>query len=232
MALDWFLRHRHSLLLLALLAVYLLHPLLDHLTLGTWLYDLLFTLVFLAAFLLLFRHGRYRPLAVLLGIPTLVANWTGYALPGGPPAPVALVFHGLAALFLGFTVAALLLEIHEAKAVSTDSLSGAFSGYLLTGVVFGHLYCIVEAATPGSFRVPADLAAMMGEVGRRRYVLTYFSVITLTTVGYGDITPATQPARALACLEAVVGQLYIAVVIAELIGMKVSQTARGERPDR
>jgi hypothetical protein len=231
MARDWFLQRRYTLLLLSLLLVFLLHPLLDRFALGEWVYDLLVTLVFLAAFHLLFRRRQNRVPAVLFGVPTLIAGWTGYALPGVPRVPLGVGFHLLAAVFLGFTVAAILQAVHEARAISTDSLAGAFSGYLLVGVAFSHLYCIAEALSPGSFRVPADMVAQLGDQSQRRYLFNYFSFITLTTVGYGDITPATQPARALACVEAVLGQFYIAVVMAELIGQKVSQPAGGGRPE-
>jgi hypothetical protein len=79
-------------------------------------------------------------------------------------------------------------------------------GYLLLGLAFGHLYCLLEAVAPGSFRLREDLAAPVHDPGRRQFLLTYFSLVTLTTVGYGDITPGSDPARGLAAVEAVLGQ--------------------------
>src|SRR5262249_15287705 len=121
--------------------------------------------------------------------------------------------------------AAILQNTHEATRVSADTLAGAFCGYVLVGVVFGHLYCIVDAVVPGSFITQAELAAHMAAPERRRFLLSYYSYMTLTRVGYGDIVPGSAPARSLACLEALLGQFYIAVVMAELIGLKVSQPA-------
>jgi hypothetical protein len=66
--------------------------------------------------------------------------------------------------------------------------------------------------------------AQLAEEGRQRSVLTYFSFITLTTLGYGDITPGSGAARGLAMVEAIMGQFYIAVLVAELVGRRVSQT--------
>jgi hypothetical protein len=223
MAFDWYFRRRYSFLLLAILLLLLLHPMVRVYDVARWLYDLFLTLVFLAAFLALVKRKPTRVAAVLLGVPTVIANWLGYVLPGLPSQPMAVGFHVLAAAFLGITAVAILLTIHEAQAVSADSLAGAFTGYVLAGVVFSHVYCILEAVAPGSFRVPAELAAELADPARSRSVLNYFSFITLTTVGYGDVTPATPAARDLACVEAVVGQFYIAVVMAELIGLKVSQ---------
>jgi hypothetical protein len=226
MVLEWYRRHSYSALLLVLMVLFVVHPLLHDVVFGRWLYDVLFTLVTVAAILLFKRRGR-RLVALLLGLPTIVATWTGYALPGVPELPLGIAFNVLSAVFLAFVVAATLLTIHEAKAVTGDSLAGAFAGYLLIGATFGHLYWVAEAVTPGAFRMSADLAAEAGDANLRRSLLTYFSFITLTTVGYGDILPVTGSARALACLEAVFGQFYIAVVMAELIGLRVSQPAGG-----
>jgi hypothetical protein len=231
MAFDWYLRRRYSVLLLAILLLLVLHPLVRGSVLARWLYDLLLTLVFLAALLAVFQRRAHHLVAVLLGGLTMVANWVGYVLPGLPPEPLAVGFHVLAALFLGFATATILLTIHEARAVTADSLAGAFSGYVLAGLVFMHLYCVLEAVAPGSFRVPSDLGAGLSDPEQRRTILNYLSFMTLTTVGYGDIVPATSTAWELACVEAVAGQFYVAVVIAELIGLKVSQPAGGSRPE-
>jgi hypothetical protein len=225
MAGDWLLGRRYSLMLLALGLLFILEPLLHKIELGQWVYDLFITLLYLASFRLLFRWKSFRLASVLLGAPTVLAVWTGYVIPGIPPAPLAAAFHVFGALYLGFAVAAILQDTHEATAVSADTLAGAFCGYLLTGAVFGHLFCVLELVSPGSFRASADLAALLVTVQHRRYLLMYYSFMTLTTVGYGDIIPASPPARSLACLEALLGQFYIAVVMAELIGLKVSRPA-------
>jgi hypothetical protein len=218
-------RWKYTVLLLSMLLLIVLHPMAGDLGAGRWLYDLLLTLVFLAAFLGVFQRRSYRLAAVLLGLPTLAANWIGYALPGLPPAPLAVALHVLAALFLGFAVTAILRDIHEAKAVTADSLCGAFAGYLLVGVIFFHLFCIVEIVWPGSFG--PDVLRELTDPDQRRSALNYFSLVTLTTLGYGDIVPVSRTARMVACLEAVVGQFYIAVVLAELIGLRLSQRNGG-----
>jgi hypothetical protein len=225
LAADWMHRRRYSLLLIALLLLFVLQPFLHPYALGRWVYDLVFTAVFVVVFALVLRRTPYRLAALVTGLPTLVATWTGYVLPGVPQVPLAVTFHLCAALFLGLTVASVLRATHEATSVSMDSLAGAFGGYLLIGVVFGHLYSVVDTLQPGSFSATtADLAALLKVPERHHFLLTYYSIITLTTVGYGDIVPTASPARSLACLEALVGQFYIAVVMAELIGLRVSQS--------
>ena len=85
---------------------------------------------------------------------------------------------------------------------------------MLFGVLWAHAYHIVAILQPGSFRGPTDgLANLPG--------WAYYSYVTLTTVGYGDITPASQVARTLSVGEALAGQLYLAVLIARLVAMEI-----------
>src|SRR5205085_878481 len=116
------------------------------------LYDVLLTAVFLAAFLVVFRQHPLRFPALLLGIPTLVGTWTADVFPGLPRLPLVVGFNLVAALFLALTVATILRVIYREEFISADSVYGAFCGYLLLGVAFGHLYCVLESVKPGSFR--------------------------------------------------------------------------------
>jgi hypothetical protein len=192
-------------------------------------FDDLLSLVFVAAFAAVFTERSLRVPALLLGIPTLLGAWTGDVLPGLRRLPLAVGFHLVATAYLGLAITAILRAIHREERVSADSVYGAFCGYLLVGLAFGHLYSVLEAVAPGSFRLREDLATLVHDPGRRQFLLTYFSLVTLTTVGHGDITPGSDPARGLAAVEAVLGQFYIAVLIAELIGKRVAQTLSGPR---
>lgn len=226
MSFAWYQRHRYSFLLLALMMLFVLHPIARAYVAGRWMFDALLTLVFIAVFLALFKRKAYRLAGIVLGVPTVFANWVGYVVPGLPELPLNIALNALTALFLGFTAVTILIGIHEADEVSADSIAGAFTGYVLAGLVFGHLFCIVEGLAPGSYHVPDDLAIEMENVRDRRTVLVYYSYITLTTVGYGDIRPKAATARELAGVEAIAGQFYIAVVMAELIGLKASRSKR------
>jgi hypothetical protein len=226
---SWLLRRRFLLLLLALALLLVVHPVLGGAFGTRLLFDALFTIVYLTGILAVFTKGPVRLLGLLLGIPTVVGAWTGYAFPGLPRLPLALSFHVVAALFLGFTAATILRSIYREESVSADSIYGAFCGYLLVALAFGHLYCLIETTTPESFAGAKGHIPQLQAEDRQHFLLTYFSLCTLTTVGYGDITPAKEAARALAVLEAVLGQFYIAVLIGELIGIRVSQAVSGRR---
>jgi hypothetical protein len=108
----------------------------------------------------------------------------------------------------------LLTQIFRPGRVTHYRLEGAIAIYLLFGVAWAHGYHIVSQTIPGSFAGPA------GEVASASS-WEYFSFVTLTTVGYGDITPVHQVARTLAVGEALAGQLYLAVLIARLVAMEL-----------
>jgi hypothetical protein len=85
--------------------------------------------------------------------------------------------------------------------------------YLLLGLVWGVIYATIEMHAPGSFAGTLRLDERLSD-------WVYYSFVTLTTVGYGDITPLSMAARAVAMLEALVGQLYPAIIIARLVSLQ------------
>jgi Ion channel len=98
----------------------------------------------------------------------------------------------------------------SAHSVSRQHVDAALSAYLLAGVFFGNLYWVLEQIQPGSF-------TFAGESSINSAI--YFSFVTLATLGYGDIVPRTDVARGLAIVEAVGGQLFLAVMIARLVSL-------------
>src|SRR5262249_57380705 len=106
-----------------------------------------------------------------------------------------------------------------------DSFLGAVCGYLFLGLGWAVLYSMIEGFRPGSFEIGPKLVTG-GEVARPLpHVLTYYSFVTLTTVGYGDISPVSPAARTLAWIEAITGQFYLAVIVAGVGGVAAAQGA-------
>jgi hypothetical protein len=112
----------------------------------------------------------------------------------------------------GLAMAALARQAFRRGSIDGERIFAALDAYLLAGLVFGVCYLMLEQSWPASFGAPAandlDLAGAV-----------YFSFVTIATLGYGDIVPVSQSARGLAILEAVAGQLYIAVLVARLVGL-------------
>jgi len=102
--------------------------------------------------------------------------------------------------------------------ISANRLVGAVCVYLLLGVIWAMVYTIIEMVSPGSF---AGFSPM-DDLGWDSEWL-YFSFVTMTTLGYGDILPLSATARGFAYMQAVVGQFYIAVLVAGLVGAYVSR---------
>jgi hypothetical protein len=225
---SWLRRRKFLALLAALLSLIVVYPMVRRGLAAQVFYQALLMAVFAAALLTAFE-GRGRLVAALLGGPALLGVWIGYALPELPRAPTMLSFHAAAAAFLAYTIGAILADVYRRERIDADGVNGALCGYLLLGLVFAHLYCLLETASPGSFRASDEILRELRDEGRVHFQLTYFSFVTLTTVGYGDITPATDGPRGLAVVEAMVGQFYVAVLLGELIGKRVSQ-ALEERP--
>ena len=208
-------------ILVSLLSVVILFPILRSAIDTRLVLDILISFLFLATLFLVFPDRTTRVLALVLAVPTLVGIWTGYFLPDLPRQTLAAVLHVFAALFFALTVVVILRDVNRAREVALDTIYGAFCGYLFTGLLFAHLYSMMEVLQPGSFRSDAFVVDMASD--RRHYLLAYFSYVTLATVGYGDITPSSDSARGLAVIEAIVGQFYIAALVGVLIGKRVSQ---------
>jgi voltage-gated potassium channel len=114
-----------------------------------------------------------------------------------------------------------------AQAVDREHLYAGLSAYLLAGIFFGVFYWVLEQTWPGSLAIP-------GEGAQSNFSLTvaiYYSFVTLTTLGYGDIAPRSDVVRGLAILEAVAGQLYLAVMIARLVSLYASGAGKDNQRD-
>jgi len=121
-----------------------------------------------------------------------------------------------AALFLSYTTALILWHVLAETEITSDTLYGAVCVYLLSGVTWMTLSRVIETLHPGSFAVSAAQHPGQGVTWSD---LVFFSFVTLTTLGYGDMLPVTSPARSLVVLEAVFGVLYPAILVARLVGL-------------
>jgi hypothetical protein len=121
---------------------------------------------------------------------------------------------------MAIIIVAILRYIFLRQDVSVDVIAGAIVAYLLMALMWSFLYGVLEIAHPGSFNFPAEPSPDLPALFR------YFSLVTITTVGYGDITPVAAVARAFANLEAVVGQLYLVILVSWLVGMHVSMKSK------
>jgi hypothetical protein len=126
-------------------------------------------------------------------------------------------------LFVGYVVYKLTRDImRQGDAVTLDTIAGAACVYMLLGVLWANGYVLLEHLRPGSFVIPDEWRLPGGETAP---ALIYFSYTTLTTVGFGDVRAAGPAAGGLAIVEAVVGQLFLAITIARLVGKHLSRSS-------
>jgi voltage-gated potassium channel len=201
-----------SLLLAAMLAELALAPLATFLPSGLALFRLLTAVVLFCA---MWVVGSSR-VALILFSAAIVAHVVAN-LSDAPPVVWATLH--LAALVVVASV--VVARVMRAGTVTFDTVAGAACAYMLLGLIWGDLYLLVELARPGSFEIP--LAFVSGPNRDLRAALTYFSFITLTTVGYGVIHPQDPAAGGLCAAEALIGQLYLAIMIARMVGLHTSR---------
>lgn len=155
---------------------------------------------------------------LLLGGPAGVAQIVAFAEPHGS-APLVATILGLA--FLVFTTVVVFASVLRPGPVTGDRIAGSIAVYLLLGLVWALLYGMTAIIDPASFRLPADLARSFGSPGSE-YAFIYYSFVTLTTLGYGEITPANHWSQTFAWMEAVTGQLFLAILIARMVGLHIA----------
>ncbi|MFI5315363.1 MAG: ion channel [Myxococcota bacterium] len=127
---------------------------------------------------------------------------------------------GFRALFFGSVLAVLVRYALAKRDVTFDTIAAASCAYLLIGLVWSDFYLLADMAFPGSFEIPASL--LVGGPGSRRTAFLYFSYETLTTVAYGDVHPTHPGAGGLAVSEAIVGQLYLAIMITRMVALQLA----------
>lgn len=177
---------------------------------------LLFSLIIVAGVLTTFKQRWLHGLAIVLAVASLALNWAAEILPGDA---LTTVSAGLSFIYLGFLLAAVVLQVFREGPVTSHRIYGAIVVYLLIGALWALLYQVVALTLPQAFRLPEAMAG--GDPDALQRLMTYFSFITLTTTGYGDITPVHPVARTLAMCEALVGQLYPAITLARLVSLAV-----------
>jgi hypothetical protein len=217
--------YKYRAMLLTLLCLLVGYPTLRGPAGSPILARILLTCVFFTGGWVVFATHKLRHLAALLGGMAVLGAWLNYLLPD-VQLPIAGGFHASAAAFELLVIVVLIRKVYREPAITTDAVAAALCGYLCLGLAFGHIYCILIAQAPNSFH---GIEINMGDA-EEHVLLTYFSFITLTTVGYGDIYPTKDTARTLSMIEAVAGQFYVAVLIADLVGKRVAQAIRPRHP--
>jgi hypothetical protein len=210
-------RDHHAYLLVVLASVIVVPPFLAEWVLGDTLIEaLLFFALLTGSYVTAANHRRFV-LCVTVAVLAVAARLAWRAYPSDALLYSFLGCHVAFFSVVGATLVGHLFGPHDR--ISSDTLFGAISVYLILGIVWAYGYAILEAAAPGSFTFGAQ--RVLTEARFDRFL--GFSFTTLTTLGYGNVSPATPKADALSTMEAIVGQCYLAIVIARLVALQIAQ---------
>jgi len=202
-------------------------PLLTLVEAPTWeriVISMFFSLLVVSGVLSAWSDRRTRRLVLFAGLAPLSLLWI--ELVYHPPI-FSLVNGGLRLGMVGLFAAVLLGRVLAEGRITSARIKGAIAVYLLIGVMFQEAYRVLSIASPGSLSVHASNPMSVKYTAE----LLYFSFSTLTTAGYGDIVPIHPLARSMANGEAIVGQLYIVLLIGRLLTLSMAQLP-GEAPPK
>ena len=216
-------------LLLVLALTLLLYPFLGSHKALRWVFNFI-TLGVVVAALRTTQSRRFRfHLIWILGLSAFVTGLLARSLGVEWAYPIGA---GLWALFLGCLVVVIFMDIMHRTNITLDAVMGASCILVLLGLAFGSAYALLENLVPGSFAIPAVPQSIVDVFGptSTEFQLVYFSLVAMTTIGFGDIVPIAPPARSLAALEGLLAQLYLAIIVARLVGLEIASRIKNPTP--
>lgn len=204
--------------LVALVLMFASAPVFHRVANGQFLATSLVTIFLICGVMAVGHRRRTLVAGLLLLVPVMALKWVNHFRPDIVPMPM-YIFGNL--LFVCFIIYQFMRFILRAPRVDLEVVCAGISVYLLIGLLWSFAYIITAWLVPGSFYFDGQVEAPQEMTS---FVSVYFSFVTLTTVGYGDITPVSDVARMLAAAEAMTGTLFVAILISRLVSLYSRET--------
>jgi len=208
--------NRFLVLLISLILFFAIYPIVENYLVATLVLNLFFMLIIFSGVIAI--SDTRRPLLISLGLALLavVFRWAHYFY----QFDLWLILeHSGNILFWAYIAVRMLKFILSQSNITAELIYAAVAVYFIFGLAWASVYQVIEISNPSSFSMSNAEASTQNFI----FQMWYFSMVTLTTLGYGDISPITMTARVFVVLEAIMGQFYLAVLIASLIGRRVAQ---------
>jgi hypothetical protein len=190
---------------------------------GYFLSNAFLTVVFVTGTITILEKRFLAALCVALALTRFAVGWAAYFSPEG-----ALVVWDLVLSMTFFSILAVVvaIKVFRRGAITYHNVCGAVVLYMLVAIVFTLAQTLTEFCCPGSFNFTPRMGGP--RIAAIKAEMAYYSMVTVTTVGYGDIVPVGNLARALTVLEAIFGQLYPAIILAWLVTLAIQQSRKKE----
>jgi hypothetical protein len=177
--------------------------------------DLLLSLILLSGVSAVSERRTQLIVMAMVGVLTTLVRWGGWLF---PVRDMLGLLDGTALVSLGVLGAVIGFKVFSGSVATLERILGAVALYVLIGVIWAEAYQLVSGHIAGAYA-----GAGTAKVSADNSTWVYFSFVTLTTVGYGDVTPVAPAARSLAIIEAMIGQLYPAIILARLVSLHAAK---------
>ena len=204
---------RFFFLLISMVLMFALRPFLEGFFRISYLIDIFFFVIFLSAVYAVSQKRSTFIIALVMALLLEILIWLSHLT---DISSFRIIGNFVAILFTGYTATVILSYLFTEDEITGDAIMGAICVYFLIGLAWAFIFFTLELFQPGSFQMPQGQGIDLSH-------FSYYSYVTLTTLGYGDITPISTQARSLALLEAIMGQLYLAILVARLVGIHIAQ---------
>jgi ion channel len=215
-------KNRNMLLFITLISFFFLLPFLTESTLSGFVLTGFLSLVLVFSVFAAGSTKKVSRIAVLLGGVALLTGW--WDSPYIQTSESIVISKIAFCLFFVFVATMLLKRIFNTKKITANTIYAAACVYILMGMCWAFIYTLIEFINPGAFSFPDSSSGL--SVGGSHFMFFdffYYSFVTITTIGYGDIVPVSKTGKMLSVLEGLTGQLFIALLVARLVGMYTAQ---------
>ena len=210
-------KQRFLILLCLILGLLVLVPILNRFVAARIFLDIFLTAIVISMVYTISLKKGHLIAGVFLAIVMLASMWLQYAYPNKGILAIGMI---AGVIFIAAVIANILRFMFKSEEINREIIYASILLYLLAALLWAFVYTLIELIDPASFNI--DLSQPQDYL----LVFQYLSFVTITTLGYGDITPVTEVAKAITVLEAVAGQLYLVVAVAWLVGMYVSKKSK------
>ena len=233
-------RRRHTALLVAIVVAFAVRPVIGDLRISRVVFSFALCVLLLIALytvqvdelvgdraVLLAQRRRRAIIGWVLAVPAIIERVLVFVVPSFDLYLVGTV-SWLA--FIAFVTWSELRAVLQQREITGETISMAISVYLLLGFTWGLLYVVIFQLQPGAFHLESisnSQPDIVRELPTAFPTFIYFSLTTLATIGFGDITPVSLQARYAAVAEGITGQFYLAILVARLVGMQMSRREQG-----